>query len=920
MGFITNRRKPEVYVAALLTASAATFDTIIGIKCGWPTYVYWVIWIQMAIIIYTAIDIRVTLKIQSLIFSTFLFSTVFISGLYIDNYLLEFMLLTGTIVLASFYHDRKLVLYQLFLAIVSIALHCGLFEVIKFNEGSSVLSFLFGAFLMIGIGLSIYLNIVRDDKVRERLADTAYRAEKAEKSKSEFLANMSHEIRTPMNAIIGMCELALRERNVTDTVREYCLQIQNSGRSLLSIINDVLDFSKIESGKMELIEDEFNLASTLNDVINMTMTRMGDKPLELVVRVDTNIPKGLIGDEIRIKQVMINLLTNAVKYTHEGGITLRVSQTIREYGINLNVSVEDSGIGIKRENIDKLFSSFQQVDSKKNRAVEGTGLGLVITKRLVGSMGGFIKVTSEYGKGSVFSFVIPLKVSDKKPFVSVRESEKINAASFIDVNKFKNPSLKLQYKRFLTEIGDSLQVRNFLCNRFEDLTMRINRGNITHCFIGKEEYLANKEYFESIADKLTVVIVQSRKDSVEVPVNMRCIYKPIYEIPIAGIFNNESMIVDLHEAKRSGISFTAPRARVLIVDDNVINLQVAVGLMQPYKMQVLTVESGAEAIRMLNSKDFDLVFMDHMMPEMDGVEATQIIRSRDEAYYKNLPIVALTANAVGGARESFMANGFSGFLAKPIELAALERILKQHLPKDMIEKAGNAAFTEKSNIKLDNSELKTNERIDKLIDVKTGLFYTGDSKDAYLSILKTYVGKGREKVSLMGSFYAKADWKNYTIEVHALKSSSMSLGAKSLSDMAKRLELAGKSGDIQIIRDGHDELMRSYYEIIELGEELIELNAAANDSKDNVANVDGCESKVISHDELKTLIKAMRESCSSYDSDQIIEQAKELGQCVYDGNELKDAGDVIKNAADDFDYDKVADILRSLTQEYSLED
>lgn len=917
MSFIKNRRKAEVYVAALLTASAALFDTVIGIKVNWPSYVFWVIWIQMAIIIYTAIDVRISLKVQSIIFSTCLFSTVFLSGLYIENYLLEFMLLTGTITLASFYHDRKLVLYQLFLSILSIALHCFMFDVVMLEEGSSITSVLFGAFLMVGIGLSIYLNIVGDDKVRARLADTAYRAEKAEKSKSEFLANMSHEIRTPMNAIIGMCELALRERHVTDTVREYCLQIQNSGRSLLSIINDVLDFSKIESGKMELIEDEFNLASTLNDVINMAMTRMGDKQLELVVRVDTNIPKGLIGDEIRIKQIMINLLTNAVKYTHEGGITLRVSQTIREYGINLNVSVEDSGIGIKRENIDKLFSSFQQVDSKKNRAVEGTGLGLVITKRLVNSMGGFIKVKSEYGKGSEFSFVIPLKVSDRKPFVSVRESEKINAASFIDVNKFKNPSLKLQYKRFLTEIGNSLQVRNFLCNRFEDLTMRINRGNITHCFIGKEEYLSNKEYFESIADRVTVVIVQNRKDSVEVPANMRCIYKPIYELPIAGIFNNESMIVNLQESKRGGISFTAPKARVLIVDDNVINLQVAVGLMQPYKMQVLTVESGVEAIRMLNSKDFDLVFMDHMMPEMDGVEATQIIRNREEAYYKKLPIIALTANAVGGARESFMANGFSGFLAKPIELAALERILKQHLPKELIEKPRTSINVDNSKIEIADLEIKTNERIEKLIDVKTGLFYTGDSRDAYLTILKTYVGKGREKVSLIGSFYAKADWKNYIIEVHALKSSSMSLGAKNLSDMAKRLELAGKSGDIQIIRDGHDELMQKYYEVIELGEELIELNEkeavqeAGKEAKGETRNID--------FNQLCSMINGIRESCMSYDSDLIIEQAKELEQCIYNDEKLSDVSQIIKSAADDFDYDKVIDVLREITQKYSLE-
>ncbi|MGN0670511.1 MAG: sensor histidine kinase, partial [Oscillospiraceae bacterium] len=262
------------------------------------------------------------------------------------------------------------------------------------------------------------------------LAEAIDDAETANSSKSNFLANMSHEIRTPMNAIVGMTELILREHDISETVQENCFNIQNSGRSLLSIINDILDFSKIESGKMELIEENFNIASTLNDVINMAITRKGDKKLEIIVHADPEIPVGLIGDEIRIRQVIINLVTNAIKYTREGCVSIRVSQTKHDYGINLSVSVSDTGIGITEVDLEKIFSSFEQVDTKKNRSVEGTGLGLAISKKLITQMGGFINVTSEYGKGSEFRFVIPLKVSDAKPFVTISDADKVHAAGY----------------------------------------------------------------------------------------------------------------------------------------------------------------------------------------------------------------------------------------------------------------------------------------------------------------------------------------------------------------------------------------------------------------------------------------------------------------------------------------------------------
>lgn len=905
---IQNESRGPAYVAAFVCFGAAMIDVALAIMNQWPIWIPVVIIVQMIIIFATAFAKRVPLKIQSFIFITFTLNTIFLGGLHMENFYVTFIMLTGSFLLGSYYHDVYLLVYQFILVMVVDALYMFVFRIADVGNGAGALYFAMAFFIQVCTCVTLEINILADNRVRQELIESAYKAEQAERSKSDFLANMSHEIRTPMNAIIGMCELILREGSLSQNVREFCGNIQNSGRNLLSIINDILDFSKIESGKMELIEEEFNIASTLNDVINMTMTRMGDKKLEFIVQVDPGIPKGLLGDELRLRQIMINILTNAVKYTNEGVITLRVDKTIRKYGVNLDVSVKDTGIGITKENMEKLFNSFQQVDTKKNRSVEGTGLGLVITKRLLACMGGFINVKSEYGKGTEFRFVVPLRVKDKLPFIHVENSDSVSAATFIEVDKFGRTKLRDEYKKFIAEIGESIQVRNFICRRFDDLKLRIEKGNITHCFIGKEEYLQYKEYFERMADKINIVIVQDRRDSVEVPPNMRCIYKPIYELPIASILNNESMIADIQQAKAGSISFTAPKARILIVDDNAVNLQVASGLMQPYKMQIITVNSGSDAIRILGSKDFDLVFMDHMMPEMDGVEATKIIRSKPEEYYKKLPIIALTANAVGGAREMFMANGFNGFLAKPIELSALDRVLRQNLREELIQKLSETQMKQPQDEK--KEEMVVDESVSEAINVKTGLFYTGGSKEAYMSILDTYVGKGNEKLDQIKELFEKKDWKNYIIEAHALKSSSLSIGAKELSELAKKLELSGKAGDMDVIIQNHDKMYEMYAQVLTLGKKLLADNAEKAEDTDATENAENLkEMEEAAFDEMITRMKA---ACEAFDGDELVAISQEVSGFAYQKTALKPYLDKICEAANDFEYELAEKIVLEL--------
>lgn len=771
--------------------------------------------------------------------------------------------------------------------------------------------------------VSVYINyrLWLSNKQQRELLELS---ERANNTKGDFLANMSHEIRTPMNAIVGMCELILRESDISPAVREYCFNIQNSGRSLLSIINDILDFSKIESGKMELILDEFNIASTLNDVINMAVTRKEDKDIELIVRADPDIPIGLIGDEIRIRQVIINLVTNAVKFTNKGCVVIKVTQTKHDYGINLSVSVSDTGIGISAENIEKLFNSFQQVDTKKNRSVEGTGLGLAISKRLIKSMGGFLNVSSVYGLGSEFRFVIPLKVSDSRPFISIKDAEKIHAAGFIDLNKFENRRVAQEYKTLIGELAEGLRTDIELLDTAEDLKAAVASKKYTHLFAPKDEYLANEDFFKEQSRDKTVVVVQDRQGAIDIPSHMKCIFKPFYSLSVASVLNNESILTNLNERRDSSIRFVAPKARILIVDDNIINLKVAVGLMRPYHMQVLTADSGQAAISMLRSKDFHLVFMDHMMPEMDGVEATKAIRAMEGDYYKKLPIIALTANAVNGARDMFISSGFNDFMPKPIEMSSLDRMLKAWLPKELIKAPSGEMRYPGGDRRKPRNQTPQPEKKEGLISEETGIFYTGGDREAYNEILGVYVRKSSEKLVQIKELFEKKDWKKYVIEVHALKSSSLTIGAKQLSELAKELELAGKGGDYRLIEEKNAPMLEMYSKVAAEGAERLGISLETTDTKteETAANeapvVETAELPEIYAEKLSGIIKRIFTACDSFDGDEISAACRETAEYSFKGKALKPLFDPISADADDFEYDSAREKTEKIAAEFGL--
>ena len=519
----------------------------------------------------------------------------------------------------------------------------------------------------------------------EELQEQRDIANHANEAKSLFLASMSHEIRTPINAVLGMDEMILRESN-EHSIRTYAADIMSAGKTLLSLINDILDLSKVEEGKMDIIPVQYELSSLINDLVNMIRDRADKKNLKFTVTADSHSPYLLIGDEIRVRQCVMNLLTNAVKYTETGEVKLTVSyEKTDEKHINLGFKVEDTGIGMKEEDMENLFSPYKRIEEKRNRAIEGTGLGMSITRQLLDLMGSELKVKSEYGRGSEFSFAV------------------------------------LQEVVKWDEIGD--------------ITARLNERS-----------------------------------------------------------------ADVHEYHEL---FHAPNAKILVVDDTEMNLTVIKSLLKKTLIAIDTASSGKDAVKMAADTRYDLMFIDHMMPDMDGIDTLKAVR--EAGMSKDTPAVALTANAVSGARDMYLEAGFTDYLSKPVDGEKLEKLLANMLPDDKIEAAGEEETQE---AEMPDTALECLKGIDE-IDEDEGLKNCG-SGEGYMSVLSVFRQTAGPKADEIEALWKDGDTENYTIKVHALKSSARIIGAAELSGLAKDLEDAGKRKDTAFIDSNTGRLLSMY--------------------------------------------------------------------------------------------------------------
>jgi len=712
---------------------------------------------------------------------------------------------------------------------------------------------------------------------------------KASHMKSDFLANMSHEIRTPMNAVIGMAEMALREE-LPPAAREYVSQIKSSGQTLLTIINDILDFSKIESGKMDISNVEYEPMSLINDMVNIIMTRIGNKKLEFTIDVNPNLPHELYGDNIRIKQVLVNLTNNAVKFTKEGRVHLKVDfWETEEDTIELQMSVSDTGSGIKERDMKRLFKSFQQLDSKRNRNIEGTGLGLAISKQLVSLMNGKIHVDSVYGEGSTFSFVIPQKVINKSPTIH-KLSEKLSVAGLVE-NPYLADEMKVDMERF--EL-DYIRIDS------EEELDQLPERNVKYLFIEGPMFTeVVQDFMREHSDIVGVVLVNFRSmRSYNIP-NVRVIKKPLYALNLASILRGEDVFTSQTEA--DDFDFTAPEAEILVVDDNVINLTVAQGLLKPLDMRIDTALSGKEAVAKVTDKRYDIIFMDHMMPEMDGVETTRVIR-RLLGENGQVPIIALTANAMEGTREMFVSEEMNDFVAKPIELKIMISKLRKWLPKEKIIRRKNV---EKNGTQIAASKEESSDWVEKLshagLDVKAAIKLLGNEK-LYGSVLKEYYRVIDKKYALIQKYEQEEKWKEYTIEVHALKSASRQIGAQELALAAEQMEAAGNAQDAELIHKMTSEMLKQYLQC-----KNILTPYFTEEKKEN-------GEKQAKKEDLIELFGQMRDAMDNLDMDAMEEVMQNMQQYSYEKKQ-EDYFKELKSAVEDIDTERGEEILKKWEKE-----
>lgn len=727
-----------------------------------------------------------------------------------------------------------------------------------------------------------------------KLDESRQEAIEANEAKSAFLANMSHEIRTPMNTIIGISELLLK-RELEEDVKQDVRLLRNSGNDLLTIINDILDISKIESGKFQITNGKYMLASVLVDVVNSMSIRLLDKGIYFLVNVDSHLPASLIGDDLRIKQILINIIGNAIKFTKKGFIKVDVGGTYEsDDTLNLIIRVQDSGIGIRKEDMGKLFGLFNQVDTRRNRNIKGTGLGLAICKSLCERMDGGIQVESDYGKGTTFTITIKQQVEEKTPIVTIPKKKEL-----LIVVIERDPLMMTYFSKTFEEMG----LPYAICSSPE-AAARMEAA--TYYLIRRVVYKKmREELLGQISKEKIVLIVNSGQEMGKEGKELHQIQLPLFSFQLASILNcgeqyscNKKQEYGTHKGK------LLPFASVLIVDDNETNLYVAKGMMSRYKMQIDTASSGYDALVLVKRKKYDLIFMDHMMPGLDGIDTTHKIREMEGEYYHNVPIVALTANAMSGAKEEFIQAGFNDFLAKPIEYKELERVLREFiLPHAPTGDKGQRCVmvTEQTMVpRIGDDTLNILAAHMEEINMQERVAVFGGDLQLYLNVLRMFYKDIYSRKEEVRSFLKKGEKEAFILCFHSLKSASYNVGAEKLGKMAELLEHAGKEDDVHWIEANIEEFIQEMEQIIEKVATF--LTFVEKTEEKEIKNI--TQKKYLTREYLERL----KGYCEEMDFTSLEKEVSDLKQASYEKEQEALVTDII-SAYEEFEYETITELI-----------
>ncbi len=813
------------------------------------------------------------------------------------------------ILVFSMFDKKRLLFMTAVLYVVELMYHWLVLGTITPDmEDTEVVRLVLGVCVTVGaISIARY-RINRRLETRRDFDKTLRELETAGRQNAVFLSNVSHELRTPINMVIGISEVVL-EKEKSPEIKKDMLSVQLAGKRMSTLINNMLDYTEIVEGTLTPSMHEYMITSVLNDVITMSVMQGGSSPLEMVFDIDPKVPAVMMGDSEKITHVLKIIVENSIKFTEEGGINVCVGCRKESYGVNLTIDIYDTGIGMTDSQMNQMFDDFYQADTGSSRLASGLGLGIPIARGLLHAMGGFIHFESKDRQGLEAHIAIPQVVVDDSPAVSLDNPEKLCIACYFRPERFSCDEVRGYYDKLIYHLVDGLGIEGYQAHNFEGLLKLLDTHPLTHVFIAQTEYEGNMDYYEGLSQKLRVGVIVDRDYEPKKNSRLMIIRKPFFALSIANLLNGEADENEFEEAQAAGRKpFSCKGVRVLAVDDEEMNLVVAKGVLGSYGIQVDTCQSGKEALERCGNTPYHMIFLDHMMPGFDGVETLRRIREMNGGMYEDLPVVALTANTISGAREMFRNEGFTEFIPKPIERTVLERVLRKSLPEECIEynptpspaekmrqgtedvkeipeiqnepesveslseasqselpemtpeelKAGQELAEmllgminketgheepEPEEVRLEETEIEPeleeiqleetetepepeaiepeeDEEFPRFaplkqagLNVKLGMDYCCGEEDFYKEMLDTFQKHSREKEVELLTLYKTGNWEDYIIKVHALKSTSLTIGAEGLSELARAIEQAGKAGNMDFVHRNHLKLLLLYEEV-----------------------------------------------------------------------------------------------------------